>query len=310
MLKSLPSSHFYALTTIVLWSYAYVGTRLIMLDHSIGAAELAFIRNLTGSLLFVAFLLIKKTALPALKDLPVFLLAGFLGFGLYMFIFSKGLETITGGTSAILLATIPLFTAILSSAIFKEKLPLLGWLGLLLAFAGTAVLSLWNGAFSVNIGVAWTLGAAVSMSFYNILQRYLARRAVRPYNSLQITAYSFMAAVLLTAFLLPSAAGQFTAASDSTKLMAVTLGIFPSALAFLSWAKAISLASSLTSVTNYLFLVPVAALIACFIAMDELPDAGALVGGAVILSGLWLFNKALHIRQKIPVTSSNLDKRG
>lgn len=305
----LKNSHVYALTTIILWSYAYVGTRIIVLEQSIGAAELGFIRNLTGSLFFIALLLIKKTALPPLRDVPLFLLAGLLGFGLYMFVFTKGMQSITGGTSAIILSTIPLFTAVLSALFFKEKLSPPAWLALLIAFSGTVILSLWNGAFSVNIGVGWTLIAAVSMSLYNIMQRYLARRAVRPYNSLQITAYSFLGAVLLTVFMLPSAADQFIAASGHTRLLAIMLGIFPSALAFLAWAKAISLGKSLTSVTNYLFLVPFAALIACFIALGELPDAGALVGGAVILSGLWLFHRALH-RQATPATNLNIDKRG
>lgn len=310
MFERIQNSHFYALATIILWSYAYVGTRLVVLDHTIGAAQLGFIRNLTAALFFVALLRIQRAALPAPRDVPVFLLAGFLGFALYMFIFTKGMETVTGGTSAILLATIPLFTAALSAFFFRERLSPLGWLALLISFSGTAILSLWHGVFSLNVGVAWTLGAAVSMSFYNILQRYLSRRAARPYTSLQITSYSFMSAVFLSLFLLPSSAEQFLAASGSIRLTAILLGIFPSALAFLAWAKAISLGKNLSSVVNYLFLVPFTALIACYFALDELPDAGALVGGAVILAGLWLFNKALHLSRAASLKNLNLVKRG
>lgn len=297
MLDNIPRSHFYSTATIIIWSYAYVGTRLIVTEHSVGSAELCFIRNSIAMLLFILLMLARRTHLPALRDIPIFLLSGGFGFALYMYMFAKGLETITGGTSAILLATIPLITAVISSLVFQEKLPLLGWLAMGVSFSGAALLSLWHGTFSVDVGVAWTLAAAVAMSLYNIIQRYLARRAVRPYDSLQITAYSFIAAVALSLFLVPSSAEQFMAASSKTRLLIVTMGIFPSALAFLLWAKAISIANSLNSVINYLFLVPFVVLIACFLALDELPDEGALVGGPIILVGLWLYNKAMRLQQ-------------
>ena len=292
--------HLYSAVTILLWSYAYVGTRFVVTESAIGTAELAFIRNFVSALIFISVLCVTKTPLPALRDVPLFLLAGGVGFVIHTITFSMGLETITGGTSSVLQSTIPLMTAAMGVLVFREKLSWKSWGAMLIAFAGTAVLSLWSGIFSINIGTLWSLLAAACLAFYNIIQRHLPHREIRPYEPLHITAYCFISATLISLFMLPSAYGQFSEASGLVQLTTVCLGIFPSAIAFVFWSKAISMTKNLASVTNYIFLTPFAVFLVCYLVLDEIPDGGTFIGGILILAGLWLFNISMRTSQENP----------
>ncbi len=304
MLNSIPKSHFYALATVALWSIPYAGARAIMLEGYIGATELGVIRNTVAAAFFAALLLFRHARLPAIKDFPFFLLAGFLGFTFYMAIFNHGLETINGATSSILLATTPLVSALLATFIFAEKLPLAAWGALALAFAGTAVLSLWGQSLTINTGIFWTLGAAICISLCNIIQRHLSRRARGAhYTPVQITGYCFIAAALLSLPFMPVAAAQFAAAPPHSQILAVFMGLVPSAIGILCWTKALSIAGSTSSVVNYMFLTPFLALVLCYFWLDELPGMGTFVGGAVICAGLWLFSRSTHARQPQLVTN-------
>lgn len=114
--------HVYSIITILLWSYAYVGTRFVMTESTMDTPELAFIRNGVSALIFIAVLWMKKIPRPSLRDVPIFLFAGGVGFVIHTITFSIGLKTITGGTSSVLQSTVPLMTAALAMLVFKENL--------------------------------------------------------------------------------------------------------------------------------------------------------------------------------------------
>lgn len=279
--------HLLALGAVTLWAFAYVFTR-VALQH-FAAYDLGFLRNLFTSLFFASVLCVRGAGLPPLRDLPIFFLSGFLGFGLYMILFNLGLETINAATSSVLSATSPLFTAVLAALFFSEKLPRGAWLALALAFGGTALLTLWNGTLSLNQGIFWGLGAAFSMSCYNVIQRRCSRR----YSSLQITGYSFVAGTLSTIFLLPGALGEFTAAPPMYKGLVFLLSAIGGSAYFL-WANGIARAPRTSTVVNYMFLCPLLTLVFGYLIIEEFPHAGVLIGGGIVLCALALFNHSVR----------------
>lgn len=285
MFEHVNKSHLYAFATVSLWAFAYVFTRWIAGD--VNPFALAFLRCATAAAVFVLVLRAKGLGLPARKDWPLFLLSGALGLSVYYIFFNLGLQTVTATTSCIIMATTPLLTALAASFVFGEKLPAAAWLSLGIAFGGILILSLWNDGFAVEVGVLWSLAAALCLTGYNLIQRHSRKMS---YTPLQVTAYSFFGATLLLIFFLPEAAGDFARASWLQKGIVVFLGIFPSAIAYMFWTKAMSLAASTSSVANYMFLTPFLALVLGLIILNEMPHAGALIGGAVILGGLGLFS--------------------
>jgi drug/metabolite transporter (DMT)-like permease len=303
MLKKIPRSHLCALGTIGLWAFAYVGTRVAV--RHFDALELGFLRNLVAALFFAGLARCRRLGLPPLRDWPLFFLSGFLGFALYLVFFNTGLETLNAATSCILISTVPLFTALFASLAYGEKLRPPAWLGMGVAFGGVCLLSLWDNALTIGSGVFWTLGAALCLSAFNIVQRsFSGMTKVAPgkadalprrrYSSEQVTAYSFFAATLLSGLLAPSALRAFWQADLCRQGLVIFLGVFPSALAYLLWAKAMSCAVSTSSVANYMFLTPFLALLLGFLFLSEWPGPGALAGGALILGGLALYSLTMR----------------
>jgi drug/metabolite transporter (DMT)-like permease len=188
-------------------------------------------------------------------------------------------------TSCIIISTSPIITAFLAQAVFGERPGRAGWLGIGTAFAGILIITLWDGELLVSGGVVWMLAAAVLISLYNVLQRGLGRY----FGPLEITAYSFFAGTLLLLPFLPGAVEEVRTATFNHTALVCFLGICPSALAYLSWAKALALAPKTGNVSNYMFLTPFLALLLEYFVTGELPGSGTFVGGAVILAGLAFF---------------------
>ena len=87
-----------------------------------------------------------------------------------MITFNTGILTLTSATSSIIIAVTPILTAIVASNLYKEKIKPIGWAAIAAAFIGVLILLLWEGVFSINIGLIWTVGAAIVFCGYNIIQ--------------------------------------------------------------------------------------------------------------------------------------------
>ena len=277
------SAQHYGLLTIILWATAFAFTPVALAQFSSGS--LALIRCAIACLIF-CWVIGRKTTAPRQKnDYIRFFFSGMAGFGIYTLIFTKGLETLNPTTSCIIVSTTPIITALLARIFLKERIPHLGWLAIFLAFGGICLMMLWRGTFAVDTGLLWTQAAAFSVSAFNIMQRDLAKR----YSAIEITAYSFFMGTLPLLFFAPQALAEITSANSLPLGTALFLGIFPSALGYLSWAKALSLTTKTSRVTNLMFLTPFLALLLEFAVLKQLPDTGTFIGGAVILTSLALF---------------------
>lgn len=286
MQKSFFASQAYAFLTVLLWSTAYVFTKVALQHFS--ASALGLLRCAVASLCLVAVVFAKRLPPPQRSYWPLFLLSGLAGFTLYIITFNIGSTMLNATTNCVIISTSPIITALLASALFKERLTARQWIATWLAFAGILAMSLLDGVFMVSEGLAWMLAAAVLISVYNILQRKLSRH----FGALTITAYSFFPGTLFLLVFLPQALDQVRTAPAILVALVCFLGIFPSALAYLAWGKALALAPKTSSVANYMFLTPFLALILEYAVMGTLPGRGTFIGGALILAGLLIFMAA------------------
>lgn len=288
------SYHPYAITTIIFWSLAYALTKIALKHFS--SFSLGFLRYAIASIAMIIIIIALKIKLPKLKDLPLFILAGASGFFMYMITFNKGAATVSSGTGSVIIATAPVITALLASLVFREKLKGFQWLGITIQFAGVIILTLLNNIFSLNSGIVWLFGSALSLSIYNILQRKLTKT----YSSMQSSAFSILFGTLLLSIFSPTAIKEISTASIGQIINIAVLGIFTSAIAYLTWSIAFSKAENTSSVSNYMFLTPFVTSLFSFIIIREIPDIATIVGGAVILIGIYIFNfgEKLILRQK------------
>jgi len=288
------SHHPWAMVTIVFWSLAYVLTRLALKHFT--AFPLGFLRYLAASCVLVVVLLVKKSAPPAKADWKWFCLSGAVGFFLYMLAFNKGCETVSSATGSVVLATVPVLTALMARFIHGETLKAYQWAAMAVEFAGVALLTLMDGVFSVNAGLLYLLGAVVLLSTYNLLQR----RLTKTYSGLQASAYSVLTGTVMLAIFAPQATIEAQTATPIQLVYILALGVFSSAIAYVAWANAFAKAEKASSVSNYMFVTPLLATLFGFLMANEVPDRGTILGGGVILLGVLMFNFGGALFRKAP----------
>lgn len=278
------SFHPYAAVTIVFWSLAYVLTRLALQYFSI--FSLGFLRYFIAACALIIVAVFTKMKVPHCADLPWFITAGFVGFFLYMIAFNQGQSTVTAATGSVVIATVPVITALLAHFFYHEGLRTFQWAATLIEFIGVAALTLINGVFSINKGLFWLFLAALALSAYNLLQRKLTKT----YTALQASTYSVFFGTLMLAIFAPASVREIPNAPAVQFIYLAILGVCCSAIAYVSWSKAFSKAKHTSQVSNYMFITPFLTSVFGFLIVGEVPDRATLFGGGTILLGVFLFN--------------------
>lgn len=274
------SFHPYAMVTILFWSLSYSMTTLALAHFS--PFPLGFLRYVFASATLIAAAVFLKIKAPRKQDLLWFAASGAVGFFLYMIAFNLGQGATTPATASVVMATSPVMTALLARFTYKEKLKAYQWVSIVIEFIGVAILTLMKGAFSVNKGLLWLFGAVLTISSYNLLQRKLTKN----YSPLQVTTYSVFFGTAMLAIFLPEAIPEAISAPAIQFVYLAVMGIGCSAIAYVAWAKAFSVAENTSQVSNYMFLTPFLATLWGF----KIPDKPTLIGGGIILFGVLIFN--------------------
>ena len=274
----------YALATVFCWSIAFVFTR--MTSHYFSAASLGFLRYLVASAALIVIAVVTKMKPPRLSDVPMFVLGGFLGFFLYMIVFNKGISLVPAATASVVNATVPAVTAIIAGFVYGEKIQGLQWLAIAIEFAGVAVLTVMSGGFGQNGGLVWLFVAALALSSYNIAQRKLTQK----YTAMQASTYSIFAGTVLLSIFSRTAFRELAAAPAVQYAYIVILGVFPSAIAYVSWSIAFSKAVHTSQVSNFTVLTLFFTSLLGIVILGEMPNIATLAGGGITLVEVLLFN--------------------
>lgn len=286
--------------TLVLWASAFVAIRHLGPTFSPGGLSLG--RLLVGSLALGAVLLSRgrvagRPRLPRGRDWVPLVGIGVLWFGLYNVALNAGERRVDAGTAAMLIQLSPVLVAVLAAVFLRERAtPALG-VGLLVAFGGVAVIALSTSDAHHRdpVGVLLCLVSAAAYAVSLILQKPLVGRL----TALQVT---WSACTVGAIACLPFAgalvhdAGRASAADIG---WVVYLGLFPTAIAFTTYAYALShMSAGNLSVTTY--LVPPITVLMGWLLLSETPPTMAYVGGVLCLLGVWLARRTPRRRVPTP----------
>ncbi|WP_313893142.1 DMT family transporter [Psychrobacillus sp.] len=293
--------------TVLIWgsSFAAIGASL---KGGYSAGHLVLIRFIIASLIFVVIALWPgvKFRLPKKEDIFNILLLGWVGISVYHICITFGQLAISAGTAGMLIGSAPIFTTIIAVIVLKENLGTTGWLGLAVGFTGILLIALGTGssAFSISPGVFLVFISAIATSIFFVYQKPLFKK----YNPIELTAYFTWAGTIPFLIFSPGLVQGIQQATLEANISAVYLGIFPTAVAYLTWAIALSL-SKASSVSSTLYLEPVIAIFIAWVWLHELPTPISIIGGTVAISGVLIVNifgkKQSLVRKGIMKSVSN-----
>jgi drug/metabolite transporter (DMT)-like permease len=225
---------------------------------------------------------------------------GVVGFGCYQILWSTGIQTISAGDSALLIATTPVFTAVLAAATGSDSLSPTRFAGALLSFVGVAIVIESGPGFDLTaslIGDLLTLAAAMCWAIYTAFGANVLRR----HSPLKTTTWAVVAGTL---FLAPLGIAQLAsvgieggveAALGTGALLAVVLAILYSGTMAAGVANvvifhAIKLVGP-TRITALQSLIPAMAVVLAAIFLSEPIRPGQIVGGAIIIAGVAILRR-------------------
>lgn len=243
-----------------------------------------------GALLLGLRLFRGPLELPRPEDRGRVVALGLLGNAVYQLFFIYGLDRTRAGNAALLLATVPVWTTLFSTARKHERPTSRVWIGVVGTFLGM-ILVVSGGGAALRLGGATltgdllTVSAAVLWSIYTVGSRDLVVR----YGSLPMTAWTLWAGTPVLVLLgAPALVG--TDWAELTPLAwggVVYAGLLAIGLAYLLWYRGVQRIGN-TRTAVYSNLVPVVALLVAWAWLSEEPTGLQLAGAAVILGGLTL----------------------
>jgi drug/metabolite transporter (DMT)-like permease len=267
--------------TLVFWASAFVAIRHLGHDFSPGALSLG--RLVVGAACLAVVALARGIPRPRRGDWVAIVLIGVLWFGVYNVALNEGEQRVDAGTAAMLIQVSPVLIALLAAMFLGERFTVNLGVGLALAFAGVAVIAFSGspGGNSDVVGVLLCLLSAVSYAISLVLQKPLVGRL----PAVQVT---WLACSIGAVACLPftgQLVNEMADAPASSIWWLVYLGVFPTAIAFTTYAFALKhMTASSLGVTTY--LVPPITIVMGLVFLDEVPPTMAYVGGALALVGV------------------------
>jgi drug/metabolite transporter (DMT)-like permease len=224
-------------------------------------------------------------------------LLGLLGYLFYQFCFIVGIDYTTAGNAALIMASAPLWTALIGHVLGYDVLGRSGWLGLAATLAGTALIVI-AGAQDVSLGSDTFIGNAIMLLGAMLWGTYTA--LTKPVlRNVSPVGLSFLGLL----FALPFLVGLAVPYAGSVDWSRVDLGVWAAilfsgglstGLAVALWNGAVrAVGPSYTAVFGN--LVPLVALLGSVVLLGERITLAQVAGGALILGGLLLMRR--HRRQ-------------
>jgi drug/metabolite transporter (DMT)-like permease len=283
--------HIAAFFSISVWGITFISSKVLLVDFS--PVELLFFRLI----LAVTVLLIlsrSKMALPRANGSfwrsswkPA--VAGLCGVTLYFICQNEALTYTLAANVSVLTSVAPLFTALVSFLLLRERLKPNFFIGFAAAIAGIVLIS-FNGSLVLKLnplGDLLSVLAALVWAFYSVTVKKIdapQSGVIALTRSVVIYGLVFLLPVLpLFGFRL----GLERLASPANLLNLLFLGVIASALCYVTWNYAVHVLGPVkTSV--YIYMIPVITIAASALVLHESITLVSGIGMALILAGMML----------------------
>jgi len=286
------NTHLYAIFSMLFWGLSYVWSKIVFEYYS--PLTTVFLRLVLSSLFLLSYIMImqKTEKIKKRVDYWLFPLSALFNPFLYFLGESYGLNLVSPSVSAIIIATIPLFTPVLAFVAYREKISSLNIFGILISFIGISIMILKPDlSFRADpLGILYLFGGVVAALIYTLILKKLTLR----YSPLCIITYQNLIGIIyFLPFFLLFHYEEFIRVKPNFELISslLMLAIFASSLAFIFYTVAIrNLGMSKANV--YSNLIPVFTALFAYFTIGEDFDFIKITGILIVVIGLFLSQKS------------------
>jgi drug/metabolite transporter (DMT)-like permease len=222
-------------------------------------------------------------------------LLGFLGITLHQWLQSTGLQTAQATTTGWIIASIPVFMALLGWGVLNEKLNwtqvagiTLSAVGVLLVVSKGDLSTLATGRFG-TIGDFLILLSAPNWAVFSIL----SRRGLQQHPATRMMFYVMCFGWLFSTLLFFTGPGiaEIGQMRLNGWLAMGFLGVVVSGLAYIAWYDALKVIPA-AQIGAFLYLEPVVTMVLAAGMLGEPLLFSSIFGGGIILLGVWMVNRS------------------
>jgi len=279
------------LGVMVLWAGNFIVVKAA--NAQIPPVAFAMLRFSAAALVLLLILRWREGSIAIPRpDLVPLLALGALGFGIYQILWATALQDIPAGDSALLIAATPVFVALLAVVAGSDTLTRPKLAGALLSFAGVGLVIAGGTGLTLGstlVGDAVTLLAAMCWAGYTAFAASFLRR----YSALRTTAWAMVGGsiALLPIGLVQLASTDLAGIDTGSWLGFAYSAVLAAGLSNVVVFQAVRLVGP-TRVTASQFLIPAFAVLLGAFFLAEPIHAGQVVGGVVIVAGVWLTRRS------------------
>ncbi|MCG6946048.1 MAG: DMT family transporter [Deltaproteobacteria bacterium] len=280
------------LATAIFWGGTFIAGRVVARD--VGPFSAAFLRFAIASifLLFITYQV--ENRLPPVRKAQVIplILLGMTGVFSYNVFFFKGLKIIHAGRASVIIASNPVFIALFASYLFKERLNLTQFAGIILSVSGAiVVISRGNPIeiFQGNVGMGEVFIFLCVMSW--VAYSLLGKAAMKDLSALVAVSYSsVVGAVALSIPAYLEGITQHYSFYTAVEWFGIFyLGFFGTVLGFVWYYEGIK-AIGATKASQFINFVPISAVLLAFFLLAEPITSSLVLGTIMVCTGTYLTN--------------------
>jgi drug/metabolite transporter (DMT)-like permease len=268
-----------------LWGAAFLFGKLAFTELPI--SHVALYRFIIATLVLMPVVIMRRVW-PRRRDLPHFLLTGFLIAPMTFMLQYRGLALTTASSAALIIGTLPPLLALAAMWFSGEKLSLGGWLAIGVSTLGVVIVVGLPGADHNWLGDALVFLSMIVVVAWVLLSKPLIER----YTALVATAY-LMFFGMLTMLPISLIWDGMPSLDISSSVMAsvIMLGLVCSALTFVLWNWGLTYVSA-SRAGIYTNIEPVVGVLLSVLFLRESLRPGMIVGGLLIIAGAIAITRA------------------
>ncbi len=266
----------------ILWSTLGLFGNMLM-ERGLSSEQVAFTRLFIGFIVLSLYSLIRRPEVLKI-NLKCLLYCGAIGIicqGIFNKCYFKAVEVTGVSIAAVLLYTSPLFLAVFSKIVYKEKMTRAKIISLILCCIG-AIMAVTGGVLDLKgintYGIIMGIMAAITYALMPII----SKNALKEFSSETILIYGFLFGAI---FMIPSAkpVEMIGFVTDMNVLpYMILLGVFPAAMAYIFYAEGIARGCELSIVGVVASVELIAASIIGWTVVGEVFTIGKAIGVAIM----------------------------